>query len=109
MDRIENTVSNNTPIVVFSDLLLRNGFFYCCVRVHFHGNLLTESLPSNECLLWLRYSGFQASCHSSFPPGDGDSHKICLQTYVQVGVNKEVVKPFRIQDGILNTFKTFNL
>jgi hypothetical protein len=35
------------------------------VRVHFRGNLFTESLPSNERLLWLRYSGFQASCHNN--------------------------------------------
>jgi hypothetical protein len=26
-------------------------------------NVFIESLPSNEQLLWLRYSGFQASCH----------------------------------------------
>jgi hypothetical protein len=32
---------------------------YCCMRVHFRG-----SLPSNEHLLWLRYSGVQVSCHS---------------------------------------------
>jgi hypothetical protein len=35
------------------------------VRVNFCGNLFTELLPSNERLLWLRYSGFQASCHST--------------------------------------------
>jgi hypothetical protein len=39
-------------------------FFYCCVRVHFRGNLFTESLRSNERLRWLRYFGFQASCHN---------------------------------------------
>jgi hypothetical protein len=33
---------------VFTDPLLRNGFFYCCVRVHFRGNLVTEPLPNNE-------------------------------------------------------------
>jgi hypothetical protein len=27
------------------------------MRAHFHRNLFTESLPSNERLLWLRYSG----------------------------------------------------
>jgi hypothetical protein len=32
-------------------------------RVHFRGNLFTELLPSNERLLWLRYSDVQASCH----------------------------------------------
>jgi hypothetical protein len=30
-----------------------------CLR----GNVFTESLPSNGCLLWLHYSGFRASCH----------------------------------------------
>jgi hypothetical protein len=34
-------------IVVFTDPLLRNGF-YCFVQVHFRGNLFTEPLPSNE-------------------------------------------------------------
>jgi hypothetical protein len=105
-ERIENTVPNNTPIVVFSDLLLRNGCFYSCVLVHFRRNLLTESLLSNERLLGLRYSGFQASCQ--FSPTRGGSHKICLQTYVQVGINNKVVKNFRIRDRILNTFKAFN-
>jgi hypothetical protein len=33
---------------VFTDPLLGNGFFCCCVRVHFRGNLITEPLPSNE-------------------------------------------------------------
>jgi hypothetical protein len=33
----ENTVSNNTPIVVFADPMLTNGFFYCCVHVYFRG------------------------------------------------------------------------
>jgi hypothetical protein len=28
------------------------------------GNLFTESLPSNERLLWLHYYSFQASCNS---------------------------------------------
>jgi hypothetical protein len=28
-------------------------------------NLFTESLSNNERLFWLRYSGFQASCHST--------------------------------------------
>jgi hypothetical protein len=51
MDPTENTVSNNTPIVViFTDPLLRNGFFYRCVRVYFRGNLFTEPLRSNELI-----------------------------------------------------------
>jgi hypothetical protein len=35
------------PYCVFTDALLRNGFF-CCVRAHFRGNLFTEPLLSNE-------------------------------------------------------------
>jgi hypothetical protein len=31
----------------------------CC-----HGNVLTEPLASNGLPLWLRYSGFQKSCHN---------------------------------------------
>jgi hypothetical protein len=30
----------------------------------FRANLFPESMPRNERLLWLRYSGFLASCHS---------------------------------------------
>jgi hypothetical protein len=33
---------------VFADPLLGSGFFYFCVRVHFHRNLFTEPLPSNK-------------------------------------------------------------
>jgi hypothetical protein len=33
---------------VFTEPLLRNGFFYCCMRVHLRGNLFTETLPDNE-------------------------------------------------------------
>jgi hypothetical protein len=40
-DQTENTVSNNTPIVMSTDPLPRNGFLYCCVHVHFHRNLFT--------------------------------------------------------------------
>jgi hypothetical protein len=39
-------------------------YFDCCLRIRYRGNLFIESLPSNERLLWLRYSGFQASCHN---------------------------------------------
>jgi hypothetical protein len=35
---------------VFIDPLLGNRIF-CCVRVHFSGNLFTEQLPSNELFL----------------------------------------------------------
>jgi hypothetical protein len=28
------------------------------------GNVFTEQLPSNGCLLWLHYCGFQESCHN---------------------------------------------
>jgi hypothetical protein len=42
---------------MFTDSLLINWFF-CCVHVHFRGNLL----PS-RCLA-ANYSGFQASCHT---------------------------------------------
>jgi hypothetical protein len=58
---------NNSSIVTEVRLPRRctkQQFFYCWVPVHFHRNLFTEPLPSNERLLWLRYSGFQASCHN---------------------------------------------
>jgi hypothetical protein len=49
----------------------RPSLIYCAlhrngsVRVEFPRKLFTESLPSNEGLLWLRYAGFQASCHNT--------------------------------------------
>jgi hypothetical protein len=39
-------------------------YFYCCLRIRCRGNVISESLPSNKRLLWLHYSGFQASCHN---------------------------------------------
>jgi hypothetical protein len=36
------------------------------LRVRCRGNVFTESLPSNEHLLALRYSGFQASWHNIY-------------------------------------------
>jgi hypothetical protein len=50
----ENTVS----------IVIAQQYFNCCLLIHWRGSLFTESLPSNERLLWLRYSGFQASCHN---------------------------------------------
>jgi hypothetical protein len=38
---------------------------YCCVRVHFRGNMFIDPLPSNRRLLWLYYSGLQASYHNN--------------------------------------------
>jgi hypothetical protein len=35
-----------------------------CLRIRCRGNIFTDSLPSNEPLLWLHYSGFRASYHS---------------------------------------------
>jgi hypothetical protein len=41
------------PYFVFTYSLLKNGFFYSCVRVYFRENLATEPLPSNEIFrLW---------------------------------------------------------
>jgi hypothetical protein len=55
-DPTENTVS----IVIAQQYLL------CCLLIPCCGNLFTESLPSNERLLWFHYSSFQASFHSMF-------------------------------------------
>jgi hypothetical protein len=35
------------------------------LRIRCRGNVFTESLPSNERLFWLHYSGFRASCHNT--------------------------------------------
>jgi hypothetical protein len=39
-------------------------YFDCYLHIRSRGNLFIDSLPSNERLILLRYSGFQASCHS---------------------------------------------
>jgi hypothetical protein len=39
-------------------------FLYCYLRIRCRGNLFVEPLPSSGGLLWLHYSGLQASCHS---------------------------------------------
>jgi hypothetical protein len=41
-------LSKNTPIVLFDNQLLRNGFLYGCVHVRFRGNRFTVPLSSNE-------------------------------------------------------------
>jgi hypothetical protein len=53
-DPTENTVS----------LVIAQKSLDCCLFIHYRGNLFTESLSSNESLFWLRYPGFQTSCHS---------------------------------------------
>jgi hypothetical protein len=50
----ENTVS----------IVIAQQYFDCCLRNRCRRNLFTESLPSNERLLWIRHFGFQASCHT---------------------------------------------
>jgi hypothetical protein len=51
----ENTVS----------IVIAQKYLDWCLRNRCRGKLFTESLPSNENLLWLCYSGFQASCHNT--------------------------------------------
>jgi hypothetical protein len=53
-DPAENTVS----------IVIAQQYFDCCLRIRCRWHLFTESLPRIELLLWLRYSGFQASCHT---------------------------------------------
>jgi hypothetical protein len=55
----ENTIS----------IVIAHKYFDCCLFILSHGSLFTESLPSNERLVWLRYSGFQASCHNMLHSG----------------------------------------
>jgi hypothetical protein len=53
-DTTENTVS----------IVIAQQYLDCCHCISCRGNLFIESLPSRERLLWLHYSGFQASCHN---------------------------------------------
>jgi hypothetical protein len=41
---------------------LSQQYLDCCLLIRCHGNVFAETLPSNERLLWLHYSSFQASC-----------------------------------------------
>jgi hypothetical protein len=38
-------------------------FFSCYMCIHYHGNVFTKSLTSND-LFWLHYSCLQVSCHT---------------------------------------------
>jgi hypothetical protein len=38
----------------------------CCLRICCRGDLFSESLLSNERILWFHYSGFRASCHHTY-------------------------------------------
>jgi hypothetical protein len=51
------STESNVSIAIAQQFLAR------CLWVRCRGNLFTESLGSNDSLLWLRYSGFQASYH----------------------------------------------
>jgi hypothetical protein len=39
-------------------------FLCSCLRIRCRGNMFTEPLSSNKHILWLHYSGLQASCHN---------------------------------------------
>jgi hypothetical protein len=55
-DPTENTVN----------IVIAQRYFYCYFRIRCSWNVFIEPLPSNERLLWLYHSGFQASCHNKF-------------------------------------------
>jgi hypothetical protein len=54
-DSTENTVS----------IIIAEQYLDCRFLIRCRGNLFIASLPSNERLLWLPYSIFQASCHNT--------------------------------------------
>jgi hypothetical protein len=92
-DPTENTVS----------IVIAQQYFYCCLRNPCRGNLFTESLPSKGRLLWLRYSGVQASCHTTkirkrniqtisvTYNSNWTDPKIESDTTIQASVNKQVL------------------
>jgi hypothetical protein len=53
-DLTENAVS----------IVVAQQYLDCCLRICCRWNMFTEPLLSDESLLWLHYSGFQASCHN---------------------------------------------
>jgi hypothetical protein len=60
-------ISDNSLSVVGKTCLqyhfIKGKLIHCFLRILCRGNVFTESLPRNERLFRLRYSGFQASCH----------------------------------------------
>jgi hypothetical protein len=46
---------------VYLAVALQRKLLDCSLRIRCSGNVFTEPLPSNISLLWLHYSGFQAS------------------------------------------------
>jgi hypothetical protein len=49
--------TENTVFIIIAQQYVDYCLLICC-----RGNLFIESLPGNEHLLWLHYSGFQTSC-----------------------------------------------
>jgi hypothetical protein len=45
------------------------GINFCCLLICCRGKVFTETLSSNERLLWFHYFGFRASCHNILSPG----------------------------------------
>jgi hypothetical protein len=62
-DKTENTVSNNTSIVLCLPICYLETGYSIGARVHFRGYIFTKQLPSNGRLLWFHHSGFRAPCH----------------------------------------------
>jgi uncharacterized membrane protein len=54
-------------------------FFHCCLRICCRGNEFTQSLPSNERLHWLYYSGFRTSCHNIINVILSSCHKLLVK------------------------------
>jgi hypothetical protein len=46
-------------------LRFRRKLLECCLRILCRLNVFTESLPSDERLFYLHYSGFRAQCHNT--------------------------------------------
>jgi hypothetical protein len=57
-DSAKNTTSVLLGRHVYSAVPWQRKLLDCCLRIHCRGNVFTESLPSNERLFWLCYSGF---------------------------------------------------
>jgi hypothetical protein len=50
----------------YSAVAQQRKFLDCCLRICCRRNVFIESLPSNDRLFWLYYSGFRARCHNRY-------------------------------------------
>jgi hypothetical protein len=59
------TTQKTQPLYCWESRCIAPDVLCCCLRIRCRGNVFTESLPSNERIFWLHYSGFRESYHNN--------------------------------------------